>query len=526
MRGAGAFLIAAMAFILAAGPAAAAGITPEIADYVPAAPVIYLEAESLKALADSVERLEAAEAFGKSAAPERYSKSKLSLKLADRAETLSEFLGEEVTLNKLLDLGTGRMGLALYDIGELEFLIIARKRPGTTRVARFVSSHQGFDKRRLADRDYYIKQDESGMAFAFTETEDLLVLSNSIGLIEDVLKCMQDPAGPDSIYADERFRDLLAEQKLHPEVEGGLFMYLNQEAIAGTTYFKVYWVFGNQKALSGIRAAGIWLEKRAGGGLAEHRLLLWDPEVKFDLERTLDMGDLGEKYMVHLSAYSAEGRPFNPKMLDGFIGTDFEHDKTGALDAGQLRVAAEVVLPRTSKETGVLSTARMAVLLQHEQGANARLTAQSMAHSIEEQILSKLIIAPREFGFEDRGNGIKALSIAPGREVYIAEIQGGAVLISNDADLIREGMESIKVADVSGPMVIDYGSVPARLLAPDFRSGMDTLGSGSGWSDMSAKRFFSGIGGGYLDALERFEQVSYQVIHFGRFDYEVVTFAP
>ncbi|MDP8255400.1 MAG: hypothetical protein P9M14_06600 [Candidatus Alcyoniella australis] len=504
--------------------AQAAGFDPQIVDYAPAGAVIYLEAANLKALVDGVERLDAAQRYIKSAAPEAYERSKLSLKLGDRIEQLSQFLGEDVTLRKLLSLSTGGMGLALYDIGELEFLLLARQRPGSGPALAFVRQRSGFEQRTLAGREYWVKSEESGYSFAFTMADDLLLLSNSVPRIEAALQCLADPGGPDSLRVNARLNDMLAERKLHQSIDGPLFLFLDQEAIAGTSYFKVYWAFGNQAELASIKAAGIWLDLRDDGSLREHRLLLRDPAALYELEQTLDLGRLEREAMAYFQAHSPD-RPFELETLDRMLGLDFSSQSKPPIDPAWVSAAAQVVRPVVSQRTGVLYSARMVVLLPAKGSAN-ELDEHSLGRAIVQRLRERLIIEPRKLEFERRGDGISALELLPGRALYLTQTKGGALLLANDEELIKQGLDQVKVRDVTGPLVIESGALPAKALHDVVVSGLEGLAGGTLWSNWQAREFFNKVGQGYLESLSSFELISYQVQYYGRFDYETVSFQP
>lgn len=245
-----AFVALLLALVAPSGRARAASLL----DLVPARPLVAVHATDLGDLAKRVRSLPAAKTYLGSHAHDAYQDSKLALKLAARAKRLGELAGTSLTLETLLDNAHGETVLALYDIGELDFLVLARMGAADQAKLDFVQRRADFTERVYAGRTYRAKIDfDAGLAFVFYQDGDLLLVASSVDLLEGALLARTGGAEAARLTDDEDFQKLAA----MAQSDSDAVMFLDLTRLVKDRYFRNYWVWRNTAGFAPWRAARV-----------------------------------------------------------------------------------------------------------------------------------------------------------------------------------------------------------------------------------------------------------------------------
>jgi len=234
--------------------AVTAAAQSDLADYLPADAIAYLETGDLQSMLQQLDSSGFLASYTSTEAYKMFSNSKLALKLTDRLRALEENTGFGLNYDRLKNLAGSESALAIYDIGELRMTFITRLGQERVSQSSLWPLRESFDTRK-SDQDgteYYVKEDPYGRAsLAFAFIHDLLIISTDIIRFEQTLELIS--GGTSTLRQDEAY----AAASARWQGDGLLRLYLNQESIRETPYFSSYWVYGNQSSLENINWAAI-----------------------------------------------------------------------------------------------------------------------------------------------------------------------------------------------------------------------------------------------------------------------------
>jgi hypothetical protein len=383
----------------------------------PGRPLVAVYAANLGALAGRVAALPAAQAYLHSKARDAYADSKLALKLADRAERLSALAGMPLTVDALLDAAKGETVLALYDIGNLEFLLLTRLPAAEQAKLAFVADRAKFTQRVYDGRTYYAKIDEAaGLAFLFYQTDDLLIVASSPDLLESALYAAGKAAGQPRLTDDPDYRKALA---LDPAIgESDAVLFLDLGRLHRDRYFQVYWAWKNWRDFENVPAALVGFTCD-GRSMRERRALLGSPSAPPPNELTYQ----GEG----LTAFTAGGAG-TVAQLSALFGWDLSALGLDEKAAARLLVVA----PHVDPTTGLVDARRGAVLAAP--GIEPARAVESVAAALREKrpaLRGKL--TPKT-----GPDGAAALTLLPGLPGVYAARQGDLLLLADDPDFLKQ----------------------------------------------------------------------------------------
>lgn len=171
-----------------------------------------------------------------------FSKSRLFLRLGKVSDEFAAAAGVPPSMQFLNDAAGRESALAIYNIGNLEFLYVTHLASGNFLQSALWQSRNKFQPRTSAGKPFFTRKDEeSGRVVAFAVVDDHLVL----GTREDLV------AGALELLAGGKARPLRQEGwytqavAAAPAARGDLRMVLNLEKIAVTPHFRTYWVQQN-----------------------------------------------------------------------------------------------------------------------------------------------------------------------------------------------------------------------------------------------------------------------------------------
>jgi hypothetical protein len=409
--------------------------------YVPGRPLVTFYAAHPAELAEHVQSLLAAREYLQSKAREAYADSKLALKLADRAERLSGLAGMPLTLASVVEHAKHESVLALYDIGELEFLWLARLSPDEQAKLVFVAERQTFDQRLYDGRTYYARVDaDTGAAFVFCSEGDLLLVASSPDLIEGALLARRKPDAQPRLLADPDYRRLT---EIDPDIgQHDAVLFLDMRRLRDDRYFRVYWAWRNFADFAALDAVLVGFSCN-GQTMTERRALLSPVPTAPTQALTYDGAGM--------SSFIAGGVGTTAQLRQHF-GWDL-----AALGLDE-RTAARLVVysPVADERTGLIVPNLGAALLLP--GVEPAHLLQSLADTLAAQrpaLAGQL--KPRV-----EADGSASLSLWPGLPGAFARRQGEALLLANGDAFLKQLAAHVKPTAAGGLLRLaraDGGSV-------------------------------------------------------------------
>ena len=236
--------------VWAAYQAAAPSLTP-LSKYVPAGPLLYLEAKDFSSLLADWNSSQQKKQWVKSSNYEVLSRSRLFLRLEGAGDQFAAAAGLPPDMNFLSQVAGTRSAVALYDIGNLQFLYITYLPSAKSMQTTLWQTRAKFEPRSAAGVDFYLRRDpESQKEVAFAVSGDYLLLATR----EDLM------AGALQLMSGSQNRTVESEQWWSQSVDsaralGDLRMVLNLEKIVPSPYFRTYWVQQNITDLTQYSAA-------------------------------------------------------------------------------------------------------------------------------------------------------------------------------------------------------------------------------------------------------------------------------
>jgi hypothetical protein len=238
-----------------------------LSDLVPAGPLLYIEAKDFGPLVKQWNGSNEKKVWVASGNYQVFSRSRLFLRFADAQQEFAAAAGFAPDMT-LVDAAAGtNSALALYDIGNLEFLYITRMPQARAYESMLWQSRAKFQPRKSAGIDYYVRQERQRTA-AFAVSNDLLLIATEEEALASALALLAGQSQP-AMKSEAWYRRATAAQATPGEVR----MVLNLERVAKTPYFRSYWVQRNTRELTQFNAAISDLDRTAGE-YRERRVLL------------------------------------------------------------------------------------------------------------------------------------------------------------------------------------------------------------------------------------------------------------
>ena len=220
---------------------AAAPVTPALSKYVPAGPLLYLEAKDFAALLGDWNSSPQNRRWLASDSYEVFSRSRLFLRLSGASDQFAAAAGLPPDMNFLSQVAGGRSVFALYDIGNLQFLYITYLPSAQAMQTKLWNMRGTFEPRSAGGVDFYLRRDpESKREVAFAISGDYLLLATREDLMAGALQLMSGK--PDRTVEGEQW---WAQSTAAAGEAGDLRMVLNLEELVPNGYFRTYWVQQN-----------------------------------------------------------------------------------------------------------------------------------------------------------------------------------------------------------------------------------------------------------------------------------------
>ncbi|MGA8066255.1 MAG: hypothetical protein WCA47_02900 [Terriglobales bacterium] len=253
------FLFLSLALLLAAIGRAAyhAATAPEkaLSKYVPAGSLLYLEARDLSSLLADWNSSTEKKQWVTTSNYEVFSRSRLLLRLQGASAQFAAAAGIPPSMDFLSQVAGTRSALALYDIGNLEFLYVTYLPSGRSMQTTLWQTRAKFEPRNAGGVAFYVRSDpESQKQVAFAVSGDYLLLATREDLLAGALQLMSKSQTQTQVH------DLASEPWWSQAVAsagpaGDLRMVMNLEKIVPSPYFRTYWVQQNITEMKQYSAA-------------------------------------------------------------------------------------------------------------------------------------------------------------------------------------------------------------------------------------------------------------------------------
>jgi hypothetical protein len=323
---------------------AAAPAGQPLSKYVPAGPLLYLEAKDLSALLNDWNSSPQKRQWIQSDNYEVFSRSRLFLRLKGASDQFTAAAGLHPDMDFLSQVSGEHSVLAIYDIGNLQFLYIAYLPSAKSMKTILWQTRTKFEPRSAGGVNFYLRRDpESKREAAFAIAGDYLLLATREDLMAGALQLMSGK--PDRTVESEPWWT----QSIAAAGEAGdLRMVLNLEKLVPNGYFRTYWIQQNITDLSQYSAAVSDLF-RADSQYREERVLIRkkQPEAAPLGDGVLAAAEVARLVPADAGVYVAAANP-TPDACFAVLETKILAPHLGAHPASQL--APQVQL--TSGEQG------------------------------------------------------------------------------------------------------------------------------------------------------------------------------
>jgi hypothetical protein len=240
-----------------------------MAAWVPAGPLLYLEARDFSSLLRDWNASVEKRAWLDSANFELFARSHLFGRLVGVWQEFTAAAGFSPDMQALESIAGGHSALALYDIGKLEFLYISAAPSAHAMESLLWQSRAKYESRSAGGSPFYVHADPaSGRVVAFAIYRDYVLLGTREELVAGALRLLAGEKPP-AVNQDPWFRE-----SVHAAgAPGDLRLVMNLETIVRTPYFRSYWIQRSNAMLKPYWA-GIADVRLAPAEIREDRVLL------------------------------------------------------------------------------------------------------------------------------------------------------------------------------------------------------------------------------------------------------------
>ena len=285
---------------------AAAPAPPLLSKYVPAGPLVYLEAKDFSTLLSDWNSSPQKKQWLTSENYEVFSRSRLLLRLKGASDQFAAAAGLPPDMNFLSQVAGERSAFALYDIGNLQFFYITYLPSAQSMQTTLWQARSKFEPRSAGGVDFYLRRDpQSQREVAFAVSGDYLLLSTREDLMAGALQLMSGKQ--DRTVAAEQW---WAQSTAAAGQAGDLRMVLNLEELVPNGYFRTYWVQQNITDLKQYSASVSDLY-RSSKQYREERVLIKkeEPKQTSSPDGPAAVADVGRLVPSEAGIYRAEANP-------------------------------------------------------------------------------------------------------------------------------------------------------------------------------------------------------------------------
>ncbi|MGO9085736.1 MAG: hypothetical protein ACLQBK_10955 [Candidatus Sulfotelmatobacter sp.] len=285
---------------------AAAPAQAPLSKYVPGGPLLYLEARDFSSLLRDWNSSPQKAQWIQSSSYEVFSRSRLFLRLKGASDQFAAAAGLPPDMDFLSQVSGEHSVLALYDIGNLQFLYITYLPSAKSMQTTLWQTRAKFEPRNAGGVDFYLRRDPAAQReVAFAVSGDYLLLATREDLMAGALQLMSGK--PDRTVESEQWWSQSTAAAGNP---GDLRLVLDLEKLVPNGYFRTYWVQQNITDLSQYSAAVADLF-RSRTEYREERVLIRkkEPEQAASADGLAAAADLARLVPADAGVYIAAANP-------------------------------------------------------------------------------------------------------------------------------------------------------------------------------------------------------------------------
>ena len=306
--------------------------------FVPAGPLLYLEAKDFGSLVQDWNTSPQKKEWLQRDSYEVFSRSRLFLRLNAAGDQFAAAAGLPPDMDFLSQVTGGQSALAIYDIGKMQFLYITYLPSARSMQTKLWQTRSSFETRNSAGTDFYLRRDpQSQREVAFAVSGDYLLLATREDLMATALQLFAKQAAQ-TVEQDSWW----AQSTAAAGQKGDLRMVLDMRSLVPNGYFRTYWVQQNITDLSQYSAAVSDLF-RSGKEYREERVLIRKKEMTIPPEGPAAVANLSRLIPNDFGIHIAVANPspeacfelLETKLLAPHVGP-----KNASLYAPQLQLTS------------------------------------------------------------------------------------------------------------------------------------------------------------------------------------------
>jgi hypothetical protein len=233
-----------------------------LSKYIPAGSLLYLEAHDVSSLLADWNSSAEKKQWVASSNYQVFSRSRLFLRLQAASEQFAAAAGIPPDMNFVSQVAGSRSAVALYDIGNLEFLYVTYLPSARSAQTALWKTRAKFEPRSLGGTNFYVRRDpESQKEVAFAISGDYLLLATREDLLVAGLQLMAESsneAGAEKKRGNRRSiesESWWSQSVAAAGTAGDIRMVLNLEKIVPSPFFRSYWAQQNISDMKQYAAA-------------------------------------------------------------------------------------------------------------------------------------------------------------------------------------------------------------------------------------------------------------------------------
>ena len=239
-----------------------------MASFFPPGPALYVEAKNLAGLMREWNGSQEKNLWVASDNYQVFSRSNLFLKLRAAQAEFAAAAGVPPDMALLNNVAGAEAGIAIYDIGELQFLYVTKMPSARVLESSLWKARGTYQPRKSSGLDYYVRSEKGGKRVAaFASAQDYLLLATREDLVAGALALLATQKGA-AIATDPWYTQAIQAVK----EAGELRLVLNMPSLMQSPYMRSYWVQRNASELKQYGSA-ISDATRAAGEIRENRSL-------------------------------------------------------------------------------------------------------------------------------------------------------------------------------------------------------------------------------------------------------------
>jgi len=285
---------------------AATPSTLRLSNYVPAGPLLYLEAKNFSSLLSDWNSSPQKRQWIQSSNYEVFSRSRLFLRLKGASDQFAAAAGLPPDMTFLSQAAGEHSVLALYNIGNLQFLYITCLPSAKSMETTLWQTRAKFEPRTAGGVNFYVRRDlDSQREVAFAIAGDYLLLATQEDLMASALELM---AGKQDRTVESE--PWWTQTTTAAGRAGDLRMVLDLEKLVPNGYFRTYWVQQNITDLSQY-SSGVVDLYRSAKSYREERVLIRkkEPPTPASAEGLAAAADLTRLVPGDAGFYAAVANP-------------------------------------------------------------------------------------------------------------------------------------------------------------------------------------------------------------------------